>query len=330
MANMIELNEHFAIEKTPHGRFLTNIHSQPHKRLVYIGTHEVSYMKPSWHTGYCNFKIEGSSGTGLIQLRNNFYHYSDITGTKHCDKHCLTLSDVLTIPMEYEDVSVQHIPEQFGVQFPIAIKHGHYDVYTNGHKLQNAHGDKVLVHMQESNAKYIPQIVSIPYKLFPELCFVKNADEYATICPSDAEFKTDIWMYNSDGKVGIVYLDSKGKIESYVIDEIPFSSKDNVYFINENYIIYDFHDIKYLYFRGKYAGKISYFSADTKQEFFVDTDGGFYVGSTFFKQKNFYDLHYLHQTNIRNTPDGKEITLHAACQDYTFIFNPKTFCSAKK
>ena len=97
--------------------------------------------------------------------------------------------------MEYEDVSVQHIPEQFGVQFPIAIKHDHYDVYANGHKLKNAHGDKVLVHMQESNAKYIPQIVSIPYKLFPELCFVKNADEYATIFPSDAEFKTDIWMY---------------------------------------------------------------------------------------------------------------------------------------
>lgn len=101
------------------------------------------------------------------------------------------------------------------------------------------------------------------------------SDGYSSIRPSYEKYKTDIWMYNANGKVRIVYLDTDKDVQSYIIDEVPFSSKSNMYFINENYLIYDFHDVKLLYFKGHYVGKIRYFKSSTKHPIFIHTDKGF-------------------------------------------------------
>lgn len=345
MANIIELCEEFAIEESSDGRFLIDNWTKKHPRLVSIGDNEITYINPKRHTGYYNFKVKNSTGVGLMQLicDDSLYHYADITGKKHCDEHILKMEDVLTIPTEYEDVSVQHMPVRFGVHFPIAYKHGFYrDVFVNGSRLTNARGNKVFVNMQLSKATFIPQIISYDegkvyvvsesdevifsesYRQFPALCFIKNADNYSSICPSYEQFKTDIWMYNASDKVGIVYLDDNKDVQSYLITEFPFFAKDNVYFINENYIIYDFHGILALYFKGEYIGRISFFDASSKEKFFVHVNNGFYIGKTFFKDKDF-DTIYLRQEDISDDT----ITLRSGPSLYNFSFNPLTGSAVK-
>ena len=133
-------------------------------------------------------------------------------------------------------------------------------------------------------------------------------------------------MYNANDKVGIVYLDNDKKIQSYIIDDIPFISKNKMYFINENYLIYEFHDVKYLYFKGHYVGKIRYFKSRTKHPIFVHTDKGFYLGETFFDEKNFFDLMYLEVRSICDAEAfhyDKEITLRSGVRNYTFKYNLK-------
>lgn len=348
MAKIIELCKEFAIEESSDGRFLIDNWTKGHSRLVSIGDNEITYINSKRHTGYYNFKVKNSTGVGLIQLMcdGSLYHYADITGKKHCDEHILKMEDVLTIPIEYEDVSVQHMFERFGVHFPIAYKHCSYcDVFANGSRLTNARGSEVFVNMQLSKATFIPQIISYHdihgtydegkvyvvseldevifsanYKQFPELCFIKNADDYSSIRPSYQEFKTDIWMYNASDRVGIIYLDHNKDVQSYIITEIPFLAKDNVYFINENYIIYDFHGILALYFKGEYIGRISFFDASSKEMFFVHVNNGFYIGKTFFKDKDFFNTIYLHQEDISDD----KITLRSGPSLYKFSFNSLT------
>lgn len=348
MTNFIELSEYFAIEESDEERFLIDNWSKKHTRLVNIGKHnKVSYIKLERSTGYYNFKVTNANGTGLMQLKGCVGQYTDITGTKECDDdNVLQLDDVLVVPTEYEDVSVNHIFERFGVEFPIARKTTDlFDIFTNGHKLQNAFGFTVFLNMQRSESRYIPQIISYrynkvyvtsefdeiifsaEYNQFPELCFIGNADSYASIHPSHEKYKTDIWMYNANDKVGIVYLDTDKKIQSYIVDDIPFISKNNMYFINENYLIYEFHDVKYLYFKGHYVGKIGYFRSRTKHSIFVHTDKGFYLGETFIDAKRFFNLSYLEVKSICDIEASyydKEITLRSGVHNYTFKYNSKT------
>ena len=348
MTNFIEFNKDFAIEEREGERFLIDNWSKKHTRLVNIGKHnEVSYIKLERSTGYHNFKVTNENGTGLMQLKGSTGYYTDITGAKKCNNDKpLQLGDVIVVPTEYADVSVDHIFERFGVEFPIAYKNTNLcDIFANGHKLENASGFTVFVNMQISKAKYIPQIISYrddkvyvtsevdevifsaEYKCFPELCFIKNADSYSSIRPSYEEYKIDIWMYNADGKVGIVYLDTDKEVKSYIIDEVPYSSKSNMYFINENYVIYDFHDIKLLYFKGHYIGKIRYFDSNSKHPIFVHTDKGFYIGETFFEEKKFFDLMYLHVNGIyeaRAFNYDKVISLRSGVYYYEFKYNSKT------
>ncbi len=348
MAKIIELNDRFAIEESSEGRFLVDnwdhVICPRYKRLVDIGDIDVTYIKPKLRTIYCSFKVKAKNNCiGLIQLLGDILDYHDISCTKHCNDNVLNLSDVLVVPMEYEDVSIK-----FEGYFSIARKlDGLCDVFANGNKLQNASGSDISIVRRLSDAKYIPQIISYlngkisvisksnevifstTDKQFPNLCFIENADRFASIKPSYQEFKTDIWAYNSNEHLGIVYLDSNRRKQSYVIDDIPFSSKNNVYFINENYIIYNFHDVNFLYFRGTYVGTISYFTAETKKEFFVNANNGFYIGKTFFSSKDFYDISYLHQASISSTYGIKELTLQSGPQKFKFTFNQETGCAKR-
>lgn len=345
----MELCKEFAIEESPDGRFLVDNWTKEHPRLVSIGDNEITYIKPKRYTGYYNFKVKAAQGVGLMQLvvDGSLSRYADITGKHHhCDGHVLQMEDVLTIPTEYDDVSVQHMFERFGVHFPIGYKHQQYcDVFANGTRLTNARGVKSFVNMQLSKATFIPQIISYhgnhgiydegnvcvvsetnevifsaSYKQFPELCFVKNADDYSSSRPSYEAFKTDIWMYNADDRIGIVYLDDNKHVQSYVIMSIPFFAKDNVYFINENYIVYNFEGDALLYFKGKYVGKISFFDASSKEKFFVHVNSGFYIGKTFFKDKDFFATNYLHQEDISDDT----ITLRSGPSLYKFSFDSST------
>lgn len=349
MTDFIELNKYFAIEESAEERFLIDNWSKKHNRLVNIGKeNEVTYIDLRYSTGYHNFKVTNSRGTGLMQLKGSIMQYTDITGTKNCDNNVLQLTDVLVVPTEYEDVSVDHIFERFGVEFPIACWHDKnvslYDIFVKGHRLQNSWGSTVFLNMQLSNAKYMPQIISYrnnevyvtsefdevifsaKYDKFPELCFIQNADNYSSIRPSYEEYKLNIWMYNAKGKVGIVYFDDEQNIRSYVVDEVPFDMKDNMYFINENYVIYDFHDVKYLYFKGQYVGQISWFKSKTKHPIFVRTDKGFYIGQTFFDEKGFFDIMYLHVDSISDICEStniRKVTLRSGPSTYTFKYDSK-------
>ena len=305
MTDFIELNKYFAIEESDEERFLVDNWSKTHNRLVNIGKeNEVTFIKLRYSTGYYNFKVTNSRGIGLMQLKECMRQYTNIAGTKKCDDNVLQLNDVLVVPTDYEDVSVDHIFERFGVKFPIARKNAEiYEIFARGHKLKKAWGSTVFLNMQLSNATFIPQIISYrnnkvyvtsesdevifsaEYDKFPELCFIQNADNYSSIYPSYEEYKLNIWMYNANGKVGIVYLDAEQKVHSYIVDEVPFDMKENVYFINENYVIYNFHDVRYLYFKGQYVGQISWFESKVKHPIFVRTDKGFYLGQTFFDRK---------------------------------------------
>ena len=347
MTNFIELSEYFAIEESDEERFLIDNWTKRHTRLVNIGKYnEVSYINLKRNTGYYNFKVTNTNGTGLMQLKGGIGQYTDITGTKKCEDNILELNDVLVVPTEYEDVSVNHIFERFGVEFPIACKTKDlYDIFSNGHKLQNASGSTVFLNIQTSEGRYIPQIISYRYNKvyvtsefdeiifsakyhdFPELCFIENADCYSSIHPSHEKYKTDIWMYNANGKVGIVYLDTDKNVHSYIVDEIPFCLKNNMYFINENYLIYEFHDVKYLYFKGHYVGKIFYFKSRTKHSIFLHTDKGFYLGNTFLDKKNFFNIMYLEVRSICDVEAfsyDKEITLRSGVHNYSFKYNSKT------
>lgn len=345
-----ELNKYFAIEESAKERFLIDNWSKKHTRLVNIGKeNEVTYIDLIYDTGYHNFKVTNSEGTGLMQLKGSIMQYTDISGNKKCEDMVLQLEDVLVVPIEYEDVSVSHIFERFGVQFPIACWHDKnvmlYDIFVKGQRLQNAWGDTVFLNMQLSNAIYTPQIISYrnnkiyvtsefdevifsaDYNEFPQLCFIQNADSYASICPSYEQYKLNIWRYNAKGKVGIVYLDDEQNVHSYIVDEVPFDMKKNMYFINENYLIYDFHGVKYLYFKGQYAGQISWFRSRTKHPIFIHTDKGFYIGQTFFDEKYFFDTLYPHVDKIsesRELPNTRTIMLSSGVWTYTFEYDSKT------
>lgn len=344
-----ELNKYFAIEETAKERYLIDNWTKKHNRLVNIGKkNKVNYIDLKYSTGYHNFKVTNQRGTGLLQLKGSILQYTDITGTKKCEENVLQLEDVLVVPTEYEDVSVNHIFERFGVQFPIACWFDKnvllYDIFANGHKLQNAWGSTVLLNMQLSKAKYIPQIISyrnnkvyvtseldkiifsVQYDQFPELSFIRNADYFSSVVPSYGEYKLNIWTYNANGKVGIVYLDNERKIQSYILDEIPFDMKENIYFINENYIIYNFHDVKYLYFKGQYAGQISWFVSRTKHPIFVHTEKGFYIGKTFYDKKHF-NTSGLHVDKISESPElpnTRTILLSSGIWTYTFEYDIQT------
>lgn len=352
MAKIIELCKYFAIEESDEGRFLIDNWSSKKKRFVNIGKdNKVSYINVKYDGGYYSFKVTNENGTGLMQLKGSILQYTDITGTKKCEDNVLNLEDVLVIPMEYDDVSVDHIFERFGARFPMAHKNGElYDVFANGRKLENASGSKVFVNMQLSKATYIPQIISYrnnqvcvtsalddiifsaEYDRFPKLCFIQNADSYSSIVPSYEEYNTDIWMYNAEGKVGIVYLDNDKNVHSYIVNEVPFSMQRNIYFINENYVIYDFHDVKYLFFKGQYVGRISWFESKTKHPIFVCTDKGFCLGQTFFDKKGFFDIMYLHVDSISDICEStniRKITLRSGTHTYTFKYDSKV-CKAVK
>ena len=346
MNKIIELNEYFAIEENDKERFLIDNWGKKRSRLVNIGIeNEISYIKLQRSTGYYNFKVSSKSGIGLMQLKGSLINgYTDITGNKKCTEgNILQLSDVLVIPTEYEEISIDHIWDRFGVEFPIARKNENlYNIFINGRKSQKACGTTVFMDMRKSGTTYIPQIISYEdervcvtsefdeiifyqkYNEFPQLCFIKNADEYSSIRPSYEEYKTDIWMYNAHGKVGIVYLNNEKRVRGYVIEEVPFTSKDNIYFINENYVIYNFHGESYLYFKGNWVGKISYFKSSTKKEIFLRTDKGFYIGQTFFDEKQFFDILYLHVENIYDVDSplyDKEIILRSGTWTYTFKYD---------
>ena len=346
MTDFIELNKYFAIEESEEERFLVDNWSKTHNRLVNIGKeNEVTFIKLRYSTGYYNFKVTNSRGIGLMQLKECMRQYTNIAGTKKCDDNVLQLNDVLVVPTDYEDVSVDHIFERFGVKFPIARKNAElYEIFARGHKLQKAWGTTLFVNMQLSNAIYIPQIISYrnnkvyvtsefdevifsaEYDKFPELCFIQNADNYSSIYPSYEEYKLNIWMYNANGKVGIVYLDSEQKVHSYIVDEVPFDMKENVYFINENYVIYNFHDVRYLYFKGQYVGQISWFESKVKHPIFVRSDKGFYLGQTFFDKKEFFDIRYLHIDSINTIctyPNIMKVTLRSGPSTYTFKYDSK-------
>ncbi len=349
MTDFIELNKYFAIEESAEERFLIDNWSKKHNRLVNIGKeNEVTYIDLKYSTGYHNFKVTNSRGTGLMQLKGSIVQYTNIAGTKKCDDNVLQLNDVLVIPTEYEDVSVNHIFERFGVEFPIACWHDKnvslYDIFVKGQRLQNSWGSTVFLNMQKSNAKYIPQIISYrnnkvyvtsesdevifsaEYDKFPELCFIQNADHYSSICPSYEEYKLNIWMYNANGKAGIVYFDDEQNVRSYIVAEVPFDMKENMYFINENYVIYDFHDVKYLYFKGQYVGQICWFKSKTKHPIFVRTDKGFYIGQTFFDEKGFFDIMYLHVdyiSDICKSTNIRKVTLRSGPRTYNFKYDSK-------
>ena len=352
MAKIIELCKYFAIEESDEGRFLIDNWSSKKKRFVNIGKdNEVNYINVKYDGGYYSFKVTNANGTGLMQLKGSIMQYTDITGTKKCDENVLTLEDVLVIPMEYEDVSIDHIFERFGAKFPIARKNQElYDVFVNGHKLENASGSKVFVNMQLSNATYIPQIISYrnnevyvtseldeiifsaEYGRFPKLCFIQNADNYSSIRPSYEEYKTDIWMYDAEGVVGIVYMDSKKNIHSYTINELPFSMQTHMYFINENYVIYDFHGVKYLYFRGEYAGMLKWFKSRTKHQIFLHANNGVYLGQTFFDKKGLFNDLYLHVDSIcdiSGAPNMKKVILRSGTFTYNFKYNTETGTAVK-
>lgn len=346
MTNFIELSKYFAIEESSKERFLVDSWSGKHNRLVNIGKeNEITYIDLKYNTGYHNFKVTNSRGTGLMQLKGSIMHYTDISGTKKCEDNVLQLTDVLVVPTDYEDVSVNHIFERFGVKFPIARKNAElYDTFAKGHKLKNSCGSTVFLNMQLSSAKYIPQIISYrnnsvyvtsefdevifsaEYDRFPELCFIQNADHYSSIHPSYEEYKLNIWMYNANGKVGIVYFDDEQIVHSYTVDEVPFDMKENIYFINEIYVIYDFHDVKYLYFKGRYVGQISWFKSKTKHPIFLRTDKGFYIGHTFFNEKGFSDIIYLHLDSVSDVygfTTIKEVTLRSGPNNYTFKYDSR-------
>lgn len=346
MAKIIELCKYFAIEESDEGRFLIDNWSSKKKRFVNIGKdNKVSYINVKYDGGYYSFKVTNENGTGLMQLKGSIVQYTDITGIKKCEDNILNLEDVLVISMEYDDVSVNHIFERFGARFPMAHKNGElYDVFANGRKLENASGSKVFVNMQLSKATYIPQIISYrnnqvcvtselddiifsaEYDRFPKLCFIQNADSYSSIVPSYEEYNTDIWMYDAEGTVGIVYLDNDKNVHSYIVNEVPFSMQRNIYFINENYVIYDFHDVKYLFFKGQYVGRMSWFESKTKHPIFVRTDKGFCLGQTFFDEKGFFDIMYLHVDSISDICEStniRKITLRSGTHTYTFKYDSK-------
>lgn len=352
MAKIIELCKYFAIEESDEGRFLIDNWSSKKKRFVNIGKdNQVTYINVKYDGGYYSFKVTNVNGTGLMQLKGSILQYTDITGTKKCEDGILQLADVLVIPTEYEDVSVDHIFERFGVEFPIARKNAKlYDIFAKGHKLQNACGSKVFLNMQLSKATYIPQIISYrndkayvtsefdevifsaEYNTFPELCFIKNADDYSSIRPSYEEYKLNIWMYNEKGAVGIVYLDDEKNTHRYILSEVPFSMQRHMYFINENYVIYDFHGVKYLYFKGEYAGTLKWFNSRTKHQIFLDTNKGVYLGQTFFDKKGFFDDLYLHVDSIcdiSESPSMKKVILRSGTFTYNFKYDTETGTAVK-
>jgi len=320
MANKKEdLRRFFEIHETDEGRFLVEKKSQ--KRIVSLGTEKIEYLETKIPTIYHNFKVIGENGTGLMQLKygGKVSNYTTITGETKSKHEILEMNDVMTIPTMFKDVVIDHIlervGERFGVNFPLAIKkNGDSVVFFNGEELSNTLGYKVMVGIRENGVMYIPQIIcyckkreyvvsisneiifSTSYEKHPKLNFISNADYLAIISPSYAPYKTDIWMYSTKNKkLGIVYIDSNSQIKDYSISDIGFSDGNKVAFINEHYIVYDTSNEKRLYFDGKYIGTISYFSAETRRQYFLKADKGFYIGKTFFDAKNFPNYDSLHQ-----------------------------------
>jgi len=72
-------------------------------------------------------------------------------------------------------------------------------------------------------------------------------------------------------------------------------------------------------------GRISFFDASSKEMFFVHVNNGFYIGKTFFKDKDFFNTIYLHQEDISDD----KIILRSGPSLYKFSFNSLTGSAVK-
>lgn len=305
---------------------------EPVDEFMFTFESDYSYL---FHT----FKVKTKHGTGLIQFEGLPYNPQNeldkmLYNSFSCsDLHeMLEFKDVLTVPTEYDDVFINYNSEKNRMYFPIACKNEKYDIFYKGNKLENASGAEAIDMRNSptqilSHKEYQTYIISetdeilfsFERKQFPEFCFIQDASSKNSVyttkigcgkCSGYSEkARNYIGMYDSRGKVGIMYIDDNKEIHNYITD-IPFGSKNNLYLINENYLIYHHDDANYLYFKGSCVGKlIANSSIKTNCNILLPTDIGIFLGRNFHKIGSYLLWSKLNLCKVEADEYDTEITL---------------------
>lgn len=341
------IGEKYAIIRFKNGRYV--VEQEDGTRLLKLEEEEkIREIAHKGQEGIVCFEVEREGKIGMLQIQKVFNKEKHIKfynlGLEANKWHngTITSEQAMVVLCKYQKVDLP-----FGAYLPRVY------LEENGKQLQmiyntkedlpltNTLGEKIKYYKR--NKQFVCCIngkTKIVNELNEELIeeqdidVMKSADIYSSIRPSGKKYPQNVWRYNANGRVGIIYLEEQG-INRYILTDIPFEEADKVLYINEHYILVDGKENQQtvskkgeyakLYYKGTYLGQIQYFKPKGISKYFLNTYRKCFIGKTAIMLKPYENMSATrieeckeHSSNI------KEITISNGAIKYRYYLNLTT------